>query len=71
MKENVGKTTAFYELEAMKFSGLWTGVGKDVTDKTIGAQRPQISVSFYDAYALVPGGPASSSHDAAATARSK
>jgi hypothetical protein len=67
MKENVGKTTAFYELEAMKFSGLWT-VGKDVTDKTKGAQRPQISVSFYDAYALVPGGPASSSHDAAAGA---
>jgi len=46
-------------------------VGEDVNDKTKGAQRPQISVSFYDRYALVPGGPASSSHDAGATARSK
>jgi Caspase domain len=35
---------------------LFFRVGRDVIATTKGAQRPEISVSFYDSYALVPAG---------------
>jgi len=37
---------------------LFFKVGREVIDNTQGKQRPEISVSFYDRYALVPGGSA-------------
>ena len=37
---------------------LFFKVGKEVKDSTKGGQRPEISVSFYDSYTLVPAGPA-------------
>jgi uncharacterized caspase-like protein len=36
---------------------LFFQVGKEVIADTRGAQRPEISVSFYDSYTLVPGAP--------------
>jgi uncharacterized caspase-like protein len=35
---------------------LFFNVGREVIDTTNGLQRPEISVSFYDRYALVPAG---------------
>jgi uncharacterized caspase-like protein len=37
---------------------LFFKVGNEVIASTMGRQRPEISVSFYDSYALVPGQPA-------------
>ncbi len=34
---------------------LFFRVGREVTASTMGRQRPEISISFYDSYALVPG----------------
>jgi hypothetical protein len=36
---------------------LFFKVGRDVIASTMGRQRPEVSVSFYDPYALVPAGP--------------
>jgi formylglycine-generating enzyme required for sulfatase activity len=53
---------------------LFFRVGSEVVAKTKGVQRPEIAVSFYDAYALVPAKPAPaattqpSPHDLAAQA---
>ena len=47
---------------------LFFRVGGAVIAKTDGAQRPEISVSFYDSFALVPAGPAAQAPAAAAPA---
>jgi uncharacterized caspase-like protein len=48
---------------------LFFKVGREVIAGTNGAQRPEISVSFYDSYALVPASTVSGTPNAAAAPR--